>query len=1145
MQSLEGFLTVLETQGIRLSVVDGRLACDAPRGRITSEIREELARFRDILVLRLPMERNTIPHAERNTTGLPLSWAQHRLWLLDRLEGGSPRYNLISATQFSGPADLPAMRKALQAIVSRHEILRTRFVMAGEDAVQIPLSEMAAVLSVEDMTHMSLDARQTAIDSAVREESTIQFDLSRPPLIRSRLLRFTPDCHVLITNQHHIVTDAWSKGVFAAELDLLYTAFAAGREPALPPLPIQYADFAAWQRNCLSGEKLQAGIDFWTNELRDMPALLLLPTDFPRPATQTYRGDSTPVRLSPELLSGLTALTRDTGTTLFMVLYASLSVCLARYSGATDIPVGVPVANRTSPEVEGLIGFFVNSLVLRCRMEGNPTFRQLLGRVRTTVLAGFAHQETPFEKLVEALHVRRDLSYSPVFQVMLSFQNQTRESPQATPGVTIQSIPLPQTHSLFDLDWQLRETSNGVEGLLSWATDLFNRGTAERMVGHFIRVLETVCGNPDCTVADIDILNAAEHQTLRDWNATGAEYPGTRCLHELLRQQALRTPLATAISCGEESWSYRQLDEAANRIGHELRRRVPAGSFVAVCLERTPRMLAALLGILKAGAAYVPLDPGFPAERLSYMVEDSRAALTLSEAAVPEALRARLATIAPLLLLEEVSTAGLSEMPVVTPPVSPEGAMYAIYTSGSTGKPKGVVVPHRAGMNFLFSMAAKPGLTAADSLLAVTTISFDIAVLELFLPLLVGARIVLAGRSAAASPEQLSRLLEAESITVMQATPATWRMLLAFGWSGNPGLTILCGGEALPADLSRQLVSRCHALWNMYGPTETTVWSAIRRIWPGATTTGVEPIGRPIANTRLYIVSPNLRPMPSGCTGELCIGGDGVASGYLHLTELTRERFVRDPFVPDSAGRMYRTGDLARFQPDGTVEFLGRLDQQVKLRGFRIEPAEIEAAVCRRPEIAQCKVAMVEDVPGDARLVAWYVAAKPGDRVDAGVLRSELRAVLPEYMIPAAFIPLEAIPLTPNGKADRKALPRPETVVSSNRGAQQPSGPLETAIAGMWEEVVGVTDPDLDMNFFDAGGHSLLIIQLHQRMVSRLNATFEVLELFRHPTIRQQAALIAGDARQHDVRAITDGPAAKQRQAFARHRAMQAGRVKR
>ncbi|MDP2320782.1 MAG: amino acid adenylation domain-containing protein [Acidobacteriota bacterium] len=1109
---IDQLVATLKARDIRLSSNGGKLVIDAPRGSLTPELRQELATHRDQLLQHVLAPPASIPVRPRTGQGFPLSHAQARLWLLDRLEGGSRRYNLVTATRLRMAIDPVAFECALAEVVRRHEVLRTRFVLAGGEPLQLPLADAPIAFEIVDQQDVPEADRLAEAARACHAESRVSFDLSAAPPVRVRLLRFADDDHVLVLNLHHIVTDARSLDIFARDFERAY----AGE--ALPPLVVQYADYAAWQRSAVAGARLQDGIDFWTKELAGLPELLPLPTDYPRPATQTYRGGAVPVHVPPQLVTALQQLARSAGASLFMAVEAVLAVVLARQSGSRDIAIGAPVTNRPYPELEPLIGFFANTVVLRCRIGEGQAFRDLLKQTKETTLAAFAHQDTPFEKLVETLHVRRDLSYSPIFQVMLSYLNRESSGSSASGS---ERLSLPQQDALSDLDWQLRDTAEGLNGFLMYAADLFSPETAERLVARFVRAIESVCANPDALVDAIDVIPADERrQMIEGWNQTAAAYPRNRAVHTLVEEQAARTPDAVAVTGAGESWSYRTLNQRANAVAVDLAAGgVGKGARVGLKVERTPGMLAALLGILKTGASYVPLDPGFPAERLAFMAADAGLALTLTDTELA-AFEGRLAVDGPAV------------------PVSGDDVMYTIYTSGSTGQPKGVMIPHRAVVNFLKSMARQPGLRASDSLLAVTTLSFDIAVLELFLPLTVGARVVLAQRPDVADPQRLMALLEREAITVMQATPAMWRMLLAAGWKGRDALTILCGGEALPRDLAHELRPRCAALWNMYGPTETTVWSAVREVPPflnGDSVVGVEPIGRPIANTQLYVTSATGALLPAGAVGELCIGGDGVALGYLNQPALTGERFAANPFVTSAGARMYRTGDRARWQPDGTVEFLGRLDHQVKLRGFRIEPGEIESVLGRHPEVAHCAV-MVRGAGPEAALVAYYV----GGNVSADSLRELLRVSVPDYMVPSAFVRLERMPLTPNGKADRTQLPdvdRPAAPVG-----EAPAGDTERAIAELWEAVLPVRGPARDANFFDLGGHSLLIVHLHQRLVESLGATCDTLDLFRYPTIRQQAALLDGAAARRDVRAEAGAQGQRQQQALMRQRAMAAGR---
>jgi amino acid adenylation domain-containing protein len=1140
---LEQVLQALEAGGARLTIVDGRLSCDAPQGLLTPALRTALATHKDALLARLQSTCTDIPHLPRSDSGLPLSPAQRRLWLLDQLEGGSPRYNLVAASRILGPLDPAALQQALRWLVQRHEILRTRFVLAGDEPLQWvdDNGDAAGTLAVQDVSGLPADERAAALTAAMEEESRFVFDLSTPPLTRTRLLRLAPDEAVLISNQHHIISDGWSRDLFARELALAYAAFATGQQPALAPLPVQYADFAAWQERAVAGN-LADEIAFWRQELDGLPALLPLPTDFPRPARQRYRGGAVPIRVDAALTGQLADLARRHAVSLFQLLQALLLVCLHRHSGARDLAIGVPVAGRTHPASEHLIGCFVNSLVLRCRLDPGQSFSQLLQDVKAATLRALAHQNAPFERLVEALQPRRDLSYAPLFQVLLTFLSQRQPSAQPG-GWQVERLDVVPRQALFDLDWQLRETDNGIEGYLVYASDLFTQERAAGMANNFVQAMQAVVAHPGLALEEIDILPTAERQRLlHAFNATATDYPREARVERLFEAQAARSPQAIAVSGSGLHWRYHELDQRANALAHALRARgVTPGARVGLCLRRSPRMLAALLAVLKAGAAYVPLDPGFPPERLAFMAQDAGLALVVCEPAVEESLRQRLAQAAPMLDLDTLPDA-LAEAPPAMQGAMPADTMYMIYTSGSTGQPKGVALGHRSVVNFLASMARQPGICGDDTLLAVTTLSFDIAVLELFLPLLHGARVALVSQEASADPRQLMRMLEEERVTIMQATPATWRLLLAAGWLGKSDLTVLCGGEALPRDLSARLLPCCRALWNMYGPTETTVWSAIWRVPSPATTDtdarGAEPIGRPIANTRVYVLDHGQRLLPAGAAGELWIGGDGLALGYHGRPDLTAERFLADPFTGVPGTRMYRTGDSARWRGDGVLEFLGRLDHQVKLRGYRIELGEIESALGQHPLIAHCAVTIREDTPGDQRLCAYLVAS--GEAPATEELRRYLRQSLPEYMLPAHFTVLSALPLTANGKVDRARLPRPTSIGAAPPAASSPrANAQESRIAALWSDILQTPAPGADANFFDLGGHSLLLIRLHQRLRETFGVELKMLDLFHHATIRRQAALIAGAPQgAPDPREQAQAQADRQRQALQRQQAI-------
>ncbi|HWN42523.1 MAG TPA: amino acid adenylation domain-containing protein [Thermoanaerobaculia bacterium] len=920
------------------------------------------------------------------------------------------------------------------------------------------------------------------------------FDLVNGPLWRLRLLKLAPEDHVVLLTMHHMISDGWSMRILVRELAALYGNAA---DTALPPLPIQYADFAVWQRKELAGE---AQLGWWREQLAGELPVLELPLDRPRPPVQTFRGAKLPVTLPAEALRNLA---RGQGATLFMALLAGFLTLLHRYTRQADLVVGSPVAGRNRSEIEGLIGLFINNLPLRADLAGDPDFTELLAQVRETTVGAYSHQDLPFEKLVEELKPRRDLARSPIFQVMLSLETAALGEAVSAADLTLTPIEADIGASRYEWTFFLTDRGDGIGGVLEYNTDLFDEATVRRMVGHWNRLLESAVDEPGERISRLRLLSGEEEQQLLvAWNETARGYALDRPIHALIAEQAARNPDAPAVTCEGETLSYAELDGRANRLAWRLRElgvgpEVPVGIY----LERSLDMPVALLAVWKAGGAYVPLDPAYPRERLAYMLEDSGALVVLTEASLLSTVPESAARVVCLDLTEENA-----EDPGV--PVFPESLAYILYTSGSTGRPKGVQIPHGALVNFLESMRERPGLGASDRLLAVTSLSFDIAGLELYLPLLAGAEVEIASRALAADgPRLLSRLSEA---TMLQATPSTWRLLLSAGWQGGGNLKALCGGEALPPKLAGEIAARAGSLWNMYGPTETTIWSATRLVGAEAGE-GPVPLGKPIANTAIYVVDPNLRPVPIGVPGELLIGGAGLARGYFGRPDLTAERFVPNPFGGPGA-RLYRTGDLARWLASAELEFLGRLDHQVKVRGYRIELGEIEAALEQHPAVRAAVVIVREDTPGDQRLTAYVVGTAP-----SGELRRHLRASLPEYMVPSAFVVLPKLPLLPNGKVDRKSLPAPETERPELAATFiAPKSRLEGVISEAWRSVLGIERVGVHDNFFDLGGHSLLMAQVHHKLRESLpddlGSRLAMVELFQYPTVAALARHLRPEA---------------------------------
>jgi amino acid adenylation domain-containing protein len=1074
-------------------------------------------RQRDLLLRRLEKEGGTgargeaerIPLQPRGADGgaeLPLSFAQERLWFLDRLEPGSPLYNIPAALEIAGRLDRAALARTLSEIVRRHESLRTTFAAGADSPAQVIHPGMAGGFPLVDLGALPASERLAAADRLAAEEARRPFDLTRGPLLRTLLLRLEDERHLAVLTVHHIVSDGGSMGVLVREIAALYPAFAAGAVAALPSLPVQYADFAVWQRARLSpeGEVLARELAYWRAALAGAPPALDLPTDHPRPAVQTFRGAQVPVRLGAER--------PPAGYTPFMRILAAFAVLLGRWSGQEELLVGSPIAGRQRSEVQGVIGCFVNTLALRVDLSGEPPVAELLERVKRTALAAFAHQELPFGRLVEELHPRRDLSRSPLFQVMLVLQRAEAEALELR-GLALRPRDLDTGTAKFELTLQLAEGAGGIDGWLEYNADLFERATAERLAGGLATLLAAFAGDPGRAIADLPVLTAGERAQLAALERAAARpWSAETLVHELIEAQASRTPEAPAVSFAGATLTYRQLDERATRLARHLRRLgVGADARVGLCLERSAELVVALLAILKAGGAYVPLDPSHPAERLAMILADGGVAVLVTE----ERLLATLpAVAAATVLCLDRDAAGISAESAAEEPsdlgrvATADNLAYVLFTSGSTGRPKGVQVTHRGLANLLRSVAERPGIDPGDVTLALSTVTFDIAAFELLGPLIAGGRVVVASRDEAADSRLLAAAIAAARPTLMQGTPATWRLLVDSGWTGAPGMRAVTAGEPLPRDLAAAVLARCAGFWNLYGPTETAVYSTGCEV---ILDDGPILIGRATANNDLRVVDRALALAPLGAGGELLIGGAGLARGYAGRPDLTAERFVPDPWSAEPGGRLYRTGDLVRYRPAGDLEYLGRIDHQIKVRGFRIEPGEVEAALQSHPGVRQAVVA-ARGEGADRRLVAWLVPDGEAPAVDG--LREHLRRTLPEYMVPTAYRVMDAFPLTPSGKVDRKALPAPEGTREAASGAAYaaPTDELERALAGVWREVLKVDRVGVDDNFFDLGGHSLLAAQVHSRLAGLLGREVALLDLFRYPTVRSLAAFLGGAA---------------------------------
>ncbi len=1029
---------------------------------------------------------------------LPVSSAQRRLWLEHHLSGAPASYNLAFALRLRGGLSADALRGALEAVVARHEALRTRIVEEDGEPVQVVEPPAPLDLPFHDLAPLGGAEREAAAARHAEDEAARPFDLERAPLLRAALLRLGAREHVLLVTAHHAAFDGWSQGVLTRELGALYAARLEGRDAALPALEVQYGDYAAWQRRRDDADETRSDAEFWRRELAGAPAALELHADRPRPAVRRFRGAAFPWRVPAAPADALRALARGEDATLFMALLAGFDAFLYRHTGQEDLVVGTPVAGRGHPALEPLVGCFVNVVPLRARVEGGEPFRTLLRRVRGAALDAFAHGGLSFEQVVDAAGVHREASRAPLVQVLLALQNTPPER-LSLPGLEAEPLETEGRTSRYDLSVYLREEPDGsLAARVEYDTDLFDRVTVEGWMGSLGRLLEAAAADPDVPVGELPVLDAAERdRVLHEWNDTAAPLDPGATLPALFAAQLRRTPDAVALVHGAGTLTYAGLDRRAGELARELAARgVGPESRVGLLLERSAGMVAAMLAVHRAGGAYVPLDPAYPDGRLGYMLEDSGARVLVTQPGM-EGRLAGFGGETVVLGAEEGVPAGAPE-----PAVSPSGAAYVIYTSGSTGRPKGVVVEHRNVAAFFAAMTARVG-GAPGTWLATTSISFDISVLEILWTLSRGSTVVL---HDARATHGVAERVRAHGVTHLQCTPSHASMLLS-----DPEMAValrgvecvLLGGEALPAGLVRQLREATPArILNMYGPTETTVWSAAHEV-DGAE--GPIPIGRPVANTRAYVVDRRLGPSPSpvGVAGELWIGGAGVARGYLGRADATAERFVPDPFGAEPGARLYRTGDLARWRVDGTLEFLGRADQQVKVRGHRIEPAEVEAALDAHPAVGESAVVARSD-GGEARLVAYWVpAAGGGDGPPSpGELRRWLAERLPDYMVPSLFVALERMPLTPNGKTDRRALPDPErSRPAPDEDYVPPRNELESVISGVWREVLGVERVGVRDNFFELGGTSVRLASVHRALAGRLERRVTLVDLFRYPTV--------------------------------------------
>ena len=1037
-----------------------------------------------------------------------LSFAQQRLWFLQRLAPLSTAYNLTRAFLFHGELNVAALREAFSALVARHGVLRTRFIEIDGEPRQQMLAEAPLVLHQRAVAGVAEGARHGHLQGLLAIEDSSAFDLSQAPLLKVELIRYDAACHGLLLKMHHIVSDAWSNPILVADLASAYAQALRGETPQLPALPVQYIDYALWQRERLGGAAQQADLDYWKQYLGSQVPVLELPTDFPRPAQQGLRGQRLRWQLPEAQAERVQAFCRNSGSSALVILLAAWQLLLARYSGQPSFAVGVPHGGRNREELDGLLGFFVNTLVYRVDLAPQLTGRALCERLRHESLNALQHAELPFELLLEHLDVERDVSRTPVFQAMFNLSSGAAVN-FSLPGVQVERVLPVQDSAKFDLTLDVAVRPDGIHCELEYSLDLFSAATIERLAGAYGLLLDGLMNQPDTPVWQLPLLDQVQRQQqLAHWNASEqALQPGQDML-ALFEHQVAAGPQRCALICGEHALSYAELDARANRLAHWLMANgVGCDARVGICLEREAELLVALLAVHKAGGAYLPIDPGQPAARNRDIIAQACPRLVLTRAN----LQPLLGDAGRVVLLETLDDA-LAQLPASRPglPVHPRQLAYTLYTSGSTGRPKGVDIEREAFVNFLHGIQAHVQLRAADRLLAVTTLGFDIAGLELFLPLVHGATVVLASRADSLDPAAMLALMERHGISVMQATPATWQMLVEHDSPAWAGLRLLCGGEALKAELAERLLARQVCLLNVYGPTETTVWSAAQAV--EQVSGAVLPIGRPLANNRLYVLDEYLEPQPVGVAGDLYIGGAGVARGYADRPELTAAAFVPNPFAQPSApgaqagSRLYRTGDRARYRADGSLEFLGRSDFQVKLRGFRIELGEIESALAALPGVSQAVVTLRQAAAGQDLLVA-YLCESTGT-FDQAAAQQQLRLRLPAYMVPSAFVVLASLPLNANGKVDRKALPEPRWEGLDGPGEQPLSGPWQQGLAQIWREVLGIWPLAAHAELFRLGAQSLQLVRIQARIRQQFACEVALAQLFANPVLADMAALI-------------------------------------
>ena len=1084
--------------------------------QLTKQIQDLPPEQRDLLVLLLSKKkreeatRSHIAPVSRTSDTFPLSFAQQRLWFLSQLQQDSAAYNVTGGVRMEGPLSVAALERALDEIVRRHESLRTVIRQIDGEPVQVVNSPPVFKLPTIDLRNVPEQQREAEAQRLIDREAHKTFNLEEGPLFCATLLLLSAREHILLLTMHHIIADGWSEGILVRALLKLYEAYADGRSATLPELPIQYIDFAAWQREWLQGEVLDKQVSYWKEKLAGAPSLLGLPTDHPRPPTQSFRGARQPVVIPQELTESLRELGESQNATLFMTLLAAFEVLLFRHAGQDDIVVGIPILGRNNPALENLIGFFVNTLAVRTDLSGNPTFRELLVRVREAALGAYEHQDLPFEKLVEFTQPERDTSYSPLFQVMFNLDNIGAPAFHL-PGLTLTPFEADTGTSKFDLTVDLAESSTGLKGWLDYSTALFDDVTIQRLLERFQILLKAVVAEPDTPIAALPLLSPAERNHLIvELNQTAEVFPHAPCLHQIFEAQVAQTPDGTAVRFESRELTYAELNRRANQLAHRLQKLgVGPEVLVAICMERSLDLPIALLAVLKAGGAYIPLDPAYPRKGLSFILEETGAPVVLTQEGLAD--NQAFAGVQVIRLDRDVGVFTTESTENPRSDVTGENLCYVIYSCGSTGQLKGAMLNHRGVRNRLLWGIKDYHLGQGDVVLHKTPLTFDVSVWEIFAPLLSGACLLIANAGGHQDPVYQLELMAREKVTHVDYAPNMLEVLLQLeGLDHCDGLKIVtAAGETLKRELQDRFYSRTKAkLYNLYGTTEASL-AVTYWLCQAHSKERVIPIGRPMNNARIYILDKQLQPVPIGVAGELHVGGMAPGRGYLKRPDLTADKFIPDAFSETGGERLYKTGDLARYRSDGAIEFLGRLDHQGKIRGMRLELGEVEASLCQHPAVTQAVVLAQKITTGNKSLVA-YVVSKQEPLPTGDELRNYLRQRLPEYLVPAAFVVLTELPLLSNGKLNRRALPKPKKVLSQPEAVYiPPESDLEQTIASIWQQVFNIDRVSIHTNFFDLGGNSLLMTKVYSKLRAAVNSDIQVIELFKHTTIHSLAKYLS------------------------------------